>query len=56
MSVPAVYVKYEERIGEFADKLRMQSQRLKVMIEEKLQKMKNRVVGKPKVVKEEKTK
>ncbi|KAH6810272.1 hypothetical protein C2S51_024034 [Perilla frutescens var. frutescens] len=55
MSLPLVYVKNEKRIREFAEKLKMKSQRLKVMIEEKMQKIKNKIAGKRKEIKGKKS-
>lgn len=46
MSVLAVYVKNEQRIRGYAEKLRVRSERLSVRIEEKLQRVKTRVAGK----------
>ncbi|XP_057771217.1 reticulon-like protein B13 [Salvia miltiorrhiza] len=55
MTVPAIYVKNEQKIVEFAKNVRVRWQRLNVMIEEKLQKVKNKFAGKQKEVKEKKT-
>ncbi|KAL3526738.1 hypothetical protein ACH5RR_011394 [Cinchona calisaya] len=43
MSVPVIYVKYENKIKECGWRLRMQSQKYNDMIQEKLKRMKSRV-------------
>lgn len=55
MTVPLIYVKNEHKIREYAEDLRMGSQRLNVRIEENLQKVKNKIAGKQKEIKEKKT-
>lgn len=54
LTIPVIYVKNEHKIRELGEKLRTKSQRLYAMIEEKLQKMKNKITGKQKEIKEKK--
>ncbi|KAI3452063.1 hypothetical protein Pfo_008728 [Paulownia fortunei] len=54
MTMPVIYIKNEHKIRGFGEKLRMKSQKLYAMIEEKLQKMKNKIAGQQREIKEKK--
>ncbi|XP_073288893.1 reticulon-like protein B13 [Primulina huaijiensis] len=56
LTLPLTYVKNEEKINEYTEKLRIKSERLYFMLREKLQKMINKLTGKQKEpIKEQKT-
>ncbi|KAK6116287.1 hypothetical protein DH2020_049963 [Rehmannia glutinosa] len=54
MSIPVIYVKNEQKMTEFGEKLRFKSQRFCSIIKERFQKMKNKIAGQKKEIKEKK--
>lgn len=54
LTIPLIYMKYEHKTREYGERLKMKLQRLHVKIEENMQRMKKKVAGEHKEMKEKK--
>ncbi|CAI9758782.1 unnamed protein product [Fraxinus pennsylvanica] len=54
LTVPVIYVKYEHKIREYGERFKMKLQRLHIKIEEIMQKMKKKMAGEHREMKEKK--